>query len=140
MCDSSGHRAIRDGVIGCWLLEGSEYVTPDGCVALPLGASPIGQLIYDRCGRMSVQMSRGLKPNEIANDYTQDDYIGYFGLYHVYEDEKAIVHEIECGTSTSLVGTTQSRYVRELNTERLVLEAEAGEARIRNVFARYVPH
>lgn len=50
--------SVREMFLGAWILESQETVALDGSVHRPLGDDPVGLLIYDPAGRVSVNIMR----------------------------------------------------------------------------------
>lgn len=92
-----------DDLIGVWRLVSFEEVDDTGATSRgPLGAEPLGRLIYTRDGHVSVNMMRGADPGPVP-------YMGYAGTWHLDGDGSRVVHRIEVTPRPDWVGTEQTR-------------------------------
>lgn len=92
---------------GTWKLLTYESHAPDGSIGLPLGADPVGLLVYTPDGRMSGQaMRRKHDPHATG---PLDNYIAYFGAFTVDDVSCEIVHWVEGSLYPNWVGTQQRR-------------------------------
>lgn len=106
-------------VVGTWTLESWEVVDANGAVDYPFGRTPIGYLMYDPAGYMSVAfMPAGRTPFGAADILggTPDEksaaigtYISYCGRYEVKGDR--VFHHIEASLFPNWTGVTQERIV-----------------------------
>src|SRR6185369_15970519 len=100
--------------IGAWRLVSFEEETCDGEIVYPYGENPIGLLIYDSLGRMSVQiMRRDREPfsstewktvpaEEIKNAI--EGFTAFFGRYEIDAANKTVIHRVEGHVLPSSVG------------------------------------
>jgi hypothetical protein len=84
------------------------------------GPEPLGYLVYDKDGHMSVQIARSdrtpftssdpsrASPEELKNAF--DGYFGYFGRYTVDERAGTVTHHVESCSYPNFVGTDQRRF------------------------------
>jgi hypothetical protein len=117
-------------LVGTWKLISDKQVRVDGSSSDLYGASPLGQLIYDSYGHMSVHLlTPGLtkcgtldrrKCPDIAARSAFDNYLGYWGHFKVSADGKSVVHIIEGASTPDWVGTSQERFF-ELSGDQLTL-------------------
>ena len=116
-------------LVGSWRLVSWVARQPDGTVKHTMGADPIGFLIYDSFGNMSVQIMDSFRPGfergyarttleELKSVY--DGYLAYFGTYVIDEKQHAVVHRIKAITNPNYYGAGLVRY-SELSGDRLVL-------------------
>ena len=116
-------------LVGSWRLVSWENVSPDG-VSHPMGPDAVGFLLYDRDGRMSVQVMRRER-GELADDGVTaaspdrlrevlGGYLAYAGRYEVDAAERTVTHRIECGLLPAQVDTELTRWI-EVDGTRLTL-------------------
>jgi hypothetical protein len=106
-------------VVGTWTLESWEVVDANGAVDYPFDRTPIGYLMYDPEGYMSVAfMPAGRTPFGAADILggTPEEksaaigtYIAYCGRYEVNRDR--VFHHIEASLFPNWTGATQERIV-----------------------------
>ena len=126
--------ADKDEFVGTWTLEASEARAADGSwkpVAGPMGRQPIGRIMYDSAGNMSVQAmgsDRTRLPSGGLDEATAEQlastlrsYIAYFGKYEVNEEEGTVTHHRESSLLPNQAGTAVERsYVLEGDTLMLM--------------------
>src|SRR5262245_8207389 len=120
-------RAARAAdLVGSWRLVANQEHRADGRVTDVWGSDPMGRLVYDARGRMSVQLLNRHRRTFAGNDRaagtaeeTREAFVGflsYFGTYTVDEAAATIVHHVEGASFPNLMGTDQRRtFVREGN-------------------------
>jgi Lipocalin-like domain len=102
----------------------------DGSSSDLYGAAPLGQLIYDSHGHMSVHLAtpdltkcgtldRRKCPDGAARS-AFDNYLGYWGHFKVTAGGKSVMHIIEGASTPDWIGTSQERFF-ELSGDRLTL-------------------
>ena len=102
---SQNARRTRDRIIGAWQLESREVRKAGGEVVRDavLGAEPVGRLIYDVTGHMSLQMMRLDRTQAISTPTNRQDaqnariilgYDSYFGTFHVDDAAGTVVHNV----------------------------------------------
>jgi hypothetical protein len=117
-------------LIGTWKLISDKQVKADGSSSDLYGASPLGQLIYDSNGHMSMHLltpdltkcgtqDRRKCPDSAARS-AFDNYLGYWGRFKVSAGGKSIMHIIEGASAPDWIGTSQERFF-ELSGDRLTL-------------------
>ena len=117
-------------LIGTWKLISDKQVKADGSSSDLYGASPLGQLIYDSNGYMSVHLltpdltkcgtqDRRKCPDRAARS-AFDNYLGYWGHFKVSAGGKSVMHIIEGASVPDWIGTSQERFF-ELSGDRLTL-------------------
>ena len=93
-------------IVGTWQLMTRTVSRPDGSAIVDpvLGQKPIGQLVYDATGRMSLQMMRVDRKAAITTPANPQDqtsqrvmlgYDSYFGRYTVDENAGTVTHHVE---------------------------------------------
>ncbi|MBD2097360.1 lipocalin-like domain-containing protein [Trichocoleus sp. FACHB-591] len=119
---------MTNQIVGTWRLLSCETRTSDGRVFQPLGANPVGELVYTDNGFMSVAIMKSDRLRFQAGDIAgatpeekiaaADSFISYCGSYKL-EDHK-VVHHVNVSFFPNWVGTNQVRFV-ELAGDRLTL-------------------
>jgi hypothetical protein len=123
---------VEDKFIGTWKLVSWKVKQADGEVTdSPLGSTPLGSLMYQPGGRMSVALMRPDRPRFASNnlvDATPEEikagfegYLAYCGSYEVNEGERFIIHHLEFSSFPNWVETDQKRYF-EFIGNRLTLK------------------
>ena len=105
--------------LGAWRLVSFEEETSDGEIVYPYGENPIGLLIYDSSGRMSVQiMRRDREPfsssewETVSAEEIKEAVAGFtafFGSFEVDADNKTVIHHVEGHVLPGSVGKTLRR-------------------------------
>lgn len=115
--------------VGSWRLISAIYER-DGRAAFPFGRHPVGLLIYDDLGNMSVQI---MHPHYADSAHTPDTagqraafagYLAYFGACEISETETMVRHYVQGSTLRHWVGSVQER-TYEFSGNRLTLSAPA---------------
>ena len=118
-------RRTRDRIIGAWQLESREVRKAGGEVVRDavLGAEPVGRLIYDATGHMSLQMMRLDRKQAISTPTNRQDaqnarvilgYDSYFGTFHVDDAAGTVVHNVVGSLFPEDIGKD---FVRRLTVE-----------------------
>ena len=112
--------SVAAQLVGSWRLVSYETRTRSGEVSAIYGPSPVGRLIYDQDGRMSVHVMDSRRRRFASNDrliHTPeelkeafDGYFGYFGMYTVDEAANTVTHHITGASFPNFVGTEQKRF------------------------------
>jgi hypothetical protein len=97
----------RELLIGSWVLVSREDRAADGRVVSEptLGSDPVGLLVYDRAGNMSVQLMRRSRPlrsgtpagpvqSGASNSGSVDGYDAYFGTYTLDVESHTVIHHL----------------------------------------------
>jgi hypothetical protein len=122
--------ANSQSLVGTWKLISDRQVKADGSSNDLYGSAPLGQLIYDLQGHMSVHLltpdlakcgtqDRRKCPDSAARS-AFDNYLGYWGHVKVSADNRSLMHIIEGASVPDWVGTSQERFF-ELSGDRLTL-------------------
>ncbi|MCI0676120.1 MAG: lipocalin-like domain-containing protein, partial [Phycisphaerales bacterium] len=127
-------RPVRDLFVGGWRLVSYEYRTTDGKITHPMGESPVGRLVYDPSGRMSVQImaqkrsrfegERMAEGTSAEKQAAFEGYIAYYGRYAVDEAVGKVIHYVEASLFPNWSGTEQERKYEFASGGRLVLRAK----------------
>ena len=120
-------------IIGMWKLISIESVMlPSGIISYDwMGTNPLGLIIYDQTGYMSVQFMKVPRPAFSTARYFDaprveinrafNDYYSYFGTYEINESEAAIVHHVKGSLRPGEVGVVYKRYFK-FEGKRLILK------------------
>lgn len=90
--------------IGSWSLVSYQHVLPSGDILKPFGDSPLGLILYQADGRMSVHISTAAPAKFASDDFQQASleeaaeawrgYFGYWGSFKVETDKGIVVHRV----------------------------------------------
>jgi hypothetical protein len=130
---------VASRIVGAWQLMTRTVTRPDGSTIVDpvLGEKPIGRLIYDASGAMSLQMMRPGRKAAIAapssaqaNQRVILGYDSYFGRYTVDEKAGTVTHHVEGSLFPEDVGDDWVRpFTLQGNTLTLRLTGEDGLTR-----------
>src|SRR5687768_12102907 len=117
-------RAVHVGFVGTWALAA---LGGEGVLVERLGANPVGVLIYDSSGNMSVQImnrEHGSLPLDTDKDIKAafQSYVGYFGNYSIDLEERSITHHVVGSLYPQDVGRDFKR-LYEFSGDQLILTA-----------------
>jgi hypothetical protein len=119
-------------VIGTWKLISIETVLqPDDTIVYAwMGLSPLGLIMYDQTGYMSVQFMKDPRPTFSSDRYFDAPpeeikrafygYYAYFGTYEINETEGAIIHHIKGSLMPNEVGIIYKRFFK-IEEKRIIL-------------------
>jgi len=106
-------------LVGSWRLVANQEHRADGRVSDVWGSDPLGRLVYDARGRVSMQIlnrhRRAFAGNDRAGgtpEETREAFVGflsYFGTYTVDEKAGTVVHHVAGASFPNLMGTDQRR-------------------------------
>ena len=106
-------------LVGSWRLISAEGRSTDGTVTQEWGPTPLGRLILDDGGRMSVHLLNPARRRFASGDFLRptpeelkeafDGYFGYFGTYTVEESEGVVTFHVEGAAFPNYIGTAQRR-------------------------------
>ena len=127
-------------LVGMWRLVEMVSVREDGATTpSEYGPHPTGYIVYDRSGRMAVQIMGDPRPTFRDTDHPTgveskaaiDAYVAYAGTYTYDPVRRVVTHHPEMSIYPPFVGGTLSREVR-LDGDRVVLltepyQSESGE-------------
>lgn len=119
-----------DNLVGAWRLVSFEERTPAGEIIHPYGERPVGLLVYDASGRMSVQVMRSDRAplsSDSLNEVTPEElrsvlegFTAFFGRYEIDEDARVVIHHVEGHVLPNSIGKSLKRRF-ELSGNRLIL-------------------
>mgnify|MGYP000882300501 CR=1 FL=1 len=121
--------AAPDAFVGTWQLVSQTMISADGETVDARGANPVGVLMYQPDGWMSVQLMRrerrsGLSLNSLST--AMSEYLGYFGTFVVDENAQTVTHFVIGSSFPDYVNTQQLRHYQfEDDGATLILTAEA---------------
>ena len=91
-------------LVGSWRLVSAEGRSTDGTVTQEWGPKPLGRLMFDAGGRMSVHLLNPARRRFASGDFLRptpeelkeafDGYFGYFGTYTVEESEGVLTFHV----------------------------------------------
>jgi hypothetical protein len=120
--------AIRQQFIGTWHLVRQVSHNLDGSIVYPRGEEPLGILIYDALGHVTVQLmrrDRALHADMGDLDTAMGEYLGYFGTYSIDEASSVITHHVRGASFPPYIGSDQRRqYTFSEDGEVLILSAD----------------
>lgn len=122
---------------GAWRLVSVQEREPDGSLTNPYGEHPVGLLLYDETGRMSVQIMRSDRARLSSNDWDEipageiksavEGFTAFFGTYEINEAEAVIIHRVEGHLLPNSVGKDLRRSY-EFSGNRLTLKPSASRS------------
>jgi hypothetical protein len=120
----------KEKLIGAWKLVSAQYSSADGKVNEIYGANPVGLLMYNPNGQMTIQIFRSDRPNFAKNDrlggtpaeiqMAFNGMMAYFGTFSVDEEKQTVTHHLVGAWLPNWVGSDQTRRF-ELTQDRLLL-------------------
>jgi hypothetical protein len=131
-------------IVGTWSLVSFELIGKTGEIYYPYGKAPVGFLMYNRDGFMSVVVTSSSRRSFAAIDFgglagtpeektaAYDTYLSYSGRYEMIQER--VVHRIEASLFPNWVGASLER-VAALEEDKLQLSAgpAASEGRTRTL-------
>lgn len=114
---------LRERLIGSWkLIDYTETPVDGGPDKWRLGHDPRGAILYNPDGYMSAQLAR--PPEAVSDPGEPHGYqIAYSGPFTVDEESGVVTHHLEVCVIPALIGSKQSRRVKFLGDDKLVLSA-----------------
>ena len=117
-------------LVGTWKITSFEDRPAKGPIIYPYGKTPIGLLIYDSTGHMSIQIMKLPHPKVASGDEEQitneeklalfGAYEAYFGTYEVDWERHVVTHNVQGHLKDVYADTPQERPF-ELNGDHLSL-------------------
>ena len=105
--------------LGAWRLVSFEEETIDGEIVHPYGENPIGLLIYDSSGRISVQIMRRDREPFSSSEWKTvpaeeikkaiEGFTAFFGSFEVDGANNTVIHRVEGHVLPGGVGKTLRR-------------------------------
>ena len=121
---------LAQRLAGSWRLVAAEGRSSDGKVTRDYGAKPLGRLIMDESGRMSLHIVNPTRKRFASGDFLRhtpdelkeafDGYFGYFGTYTVEDNPGVVTFHVQGAAYPNYIGTAQRRFF-VLNGTRLTL-------------------
>ncbi len=119
-----------DQFAGSWRLVSAEGHNSDGSVTYGWGRNPLGRVMFDAGGRLSLHLVKPDRPNFKSGDFLRptpeelskafNGYFGYFGSYTVDQDKQTVTFHIEGAAYPNYIGSNELRFY-EISGDRLVL-------------------
>jgi Lipocalin-like domain len=116
---TAGGKKPEQAFLGSWRLETFERKTNAGEITYPYGKHPVGQLIYDTQGHMSVLIMdpdrTRFKAETSAAGTTEekaaafDTFLAYVGTYQIDETSHTIIHRVDASSYPNFKGSEQRR-------------------------------
>ena len=139
------NKTPRCEICGTWILVDRIDRTVNGDIVpeQTLGKDPVGILIYDRAGNVSVQLMKrnrisnagvidSLVPGNQNNIVPRNGYVAYFGKYKIDFKNHTVTHMIEGGISPTDIGKSVTRHFEIVGKElRLSFDAQNGGISVR---------
>jgi Lipocalin-like domain len=124
-----------EDLIGTWRLRSWKNVGSDGSEVYPVGEKPIGYIIYNHDGYVSVEiMAEGhTRPYQEEDPFggTLEErslaistYISYSGPFEVVPGQDTVIHHIEVCSYPNWIGNSQVRFVQLEGDHQLVLRTK----------------
>ena len=117
--------------IGAWRLVSFEEETSDGEIVFQYGKDPIGLLIYDSSGRVSVQIMRRDREALSTTEWETtpagkikeavEGFTAFFGSFEVDAANKIVIHHVDGHLLPESVGKKLRREF-EFDGNRLILK------------------
>ena len=114
--------------VGTWRLVSCELRKMDGHASYPFGLAPVGYIMYNEDGYMSVVIMSANRPKFAVGDIrggtieekvaAADTYISYCGRYEIQGDN--VIHHIEVSFFPNWIGVDQER-IFEFDGDKLSL-------------------
>jgi len=141
--------ASSSELVGMWRLVEMVNVRDDGKTTPSfLGPHPTGYIVYDRAGRMAVQLMGDPRPTFRDADHPSceeakaayESFVAYAGTYTYDSVRRIVTHQLEMSLWPPGVGKAFSREVR-LDGGRVVLltEPHSDRSRLRLTWERVQP-
>jgi hypothetical protein len=121
---------IAERIVGSYRLISAEGHSTDGKVTLDWGPEPLGRLMMDAGGRMSIHLLNPARPLFESGDFLrptseelEEAFVGYFGYFRSYTIEKSagvLTFHVEGAAYPNYIGTKQRRFFI-LDGDRLTL-------------------
>jgi hypothetical protein len=138
----TGNDVPESELVGTWRLE-SRVVRQGGKIISDsdLGELPVGYLMYDSTGHMSVQLMKRRRSAKIEcsdvpapqnNTLTVNGFQAYFGTYVVEPKAHTVIHHLEGAIANVDVGKTLPRHF-ELSGDKLLIIVPASSSQEREV-------
>jgi Lipocalin-like domain len=130
--DHLASRSAKEQFSGTWKLVSWKIEQANGeLIDPPLGPHPLGWIMYQPGGQMSVVLMRPDRPKFASKNLMEatpeeveaafEGYISYCGSYEVNEQERFVIHRLQLSWFPNWVGTEQKRFF-ELAGDRLTLK------------------
>jgi hypothetical protein len=114
---------LRDKLIGAWMLVSYVEKPVDGSAPNhPMGARPMGIIMYTPDGYMSAQLMRPNRSPFASGDWFKatpeeygreaSTYFAYSGSFHVDEEKETVAHSVFISLFPNWIGQTQQRVIK----------------------------
>ena len=119
-----------DQFAGSWRLVSAEGHSSDGGITYDWGQQPLGRVMLDTGGRLSLHLVDPDRPRFESGDFLRpspdelsrafNGYFGYFGSYTVDPEMQTITFHVEGAAYPNYIGSDQARFY-EFSGDRFVL-------------------
>ena len=111
---------LAERLVGSWRLISAEGHSTDGTVTFDYGREPLGRVMFDDGGRMSIHLVNPVRRPFTSGDFLRhtpeelkeafDGYFGYFGTYAVDESAGVVTFHVDGAAYPNYIGTAQRRF------------------------------
>ncbi len=116
--------------VGTWKLISCEFESTTGEISYPFGQNPVGYIMYNDEGYMSVAIMKANRPKFAADDWfggsdaekaeALDGFVAYCGKYEVLADQHKVMHYPEVISAPNQTNVPQERNF-EFRGKQLIL-------------------
>jgi hypothetical protein len=111
----------QNNLFGMWELVSLEAIKKNGDAHTGwLGEKPTGILVYDRSGRMSVQIMSGPRDSKDKPE-SFFGYYAYFGTLEVNQEKQTIIHHVEGSIRSDEIGVDYEQDFTVTETQLVLL-------------------
>ncbi|TDI36971.1 MAG: lipocalin-like domain-containing protein [Acidobacteria bacterium] len=121
---------LAERVVGSYRLVSAEGRSTDGKITYDWGQEPLGRLMLDAGGGMSIHLMNPTRRRFTSGDFLRPTpeeleeafvgYFGYFGSYTIEESPDVLIFHVEGAAYPNYIGTDQRRFF-VLDGDRLTL-------------------
>jgi hypothetical protein len=121
----------QNPIVGVWQLVSCEAIRTNGTRVPIYGRHPVGLLLYDEAGNMSVNIMRSGRPRARADTkfgasdaemkVAYEGYEAYFSRYTVHAERGIIEHKVVGSLFPNWTGSIQERYFAFDGADRVTL-------------------
>lgn len=129
-CVDATEQSAFDQFAGSWRLVSAEGHSSDGSITYDWGQEPLGRVMFDTAGHLSLHLVDPDRPNFESGDFLRptveelskafNGYFGYFGSYEVDTEKQTVIFHIKGAAYPNYIGSDQFRYY-EITGDTLVL-------------------
>ena len=122
---------LKDAIVGSWALVSMRGTRPDGGIAMPYGPRAAGTMWFDHNGRFGIILINPDIPKFASNDREKPTPAeamaaatgsnALFGSYAVDGAARTVTLHVEASSYPNYNGTDQTRVVKSIDANQLVL-------------------